>query len=135
MIHLVLISFVKICVHVVKHRQGSKSHRAMNFTRGDPKTLRLELSTFKNLLQAQCNVEGPLTFSKIATIEEKTKTIQDAVEETRKDLHSLSSDATRLKALATIRDTFGVPTTMALDATATQAFTDITNKCADKSRT
>lgn len=65
-VHLVMVSMVRICAHVVKYRQGGVRHRIKNqltsiFENNTP--LNEEMSEFRRLLQAQRDVEGTVTLS------------------------------------------------------------------------
>ncbi|PNS19328.1 hypothetical protein CAC42_2505 [Sphaceloma murrayae] len=80
-IHLVMVSFVKVCAQVVKHRQGSRLERVFKRTKsileGDTE-LGGEMAAFKRLLQQQRDVEGTLT---LTTVLETRRDIADVLEQ------------------------------------------------------
>ncbi|KAI1320310.1 hypothetical protein F5Y16DRAFT_417501 [Xylariaceae sp. FL0255] len=117
-IHLTLVSFVKICAHVVKYRQGRKGERLLQQVGAifdDDSGLAKEMEEFKRHLQAQRLVEGTATF--------KTTT------ETHDKVQSLFEEADRIKTLNKIRETLGVASTVRLDSRTTQTCTEIYRKC------
>ncbi|KAI0139513.1 hypothetical protein F4776DRAFT_592485 [Hypoxylon sp. NC0597] len=145
-IHLVMISFVKLCAHVVKYRQGRKRDR---FKRqfmsifDDDSGLSDEMTKFKQALQQQRDVEGTVTLAvvvetrqDVAMLLEQSivfgKTTEEThllVQETQKDVQSFKDDVDRSKTLIKIRDTLGVPTTVRLDTNTTQTCTNIYDRC------
>jgi hypothetical protein len=63
-IHLVMVSFVKVCAHVVKYRQGRKCDRFLQRVKSifeDDSGLGDEMGEFKRALQQQRDVEGTVT--------------------------------------------------------------------------
>jgi hypothetical protein len=147
-IQLVLISFVRICAHVVKYRQGRKRDRVWRQIKSifdDDSGLADEMSKFKQALQQQRDVEGTVTLAvvvkmqqNVAELLEKSvafdKTIAEthlAVQDTQKGVQALKDDADRIKTLIKIRDTLGVPSTVRLDSNTTQTCTSISNRCLD----
>ncbi|KAF4806539.1 hypothetical protein CGCSCA5_v014298 [Colletotrichum siamense] len=147
-IHLVLVSFVKICAHVVKYRQSRKRDRFWEQTKlilGENSGLSDEMAEFKGLLQGQRDVEGTVT---LAVVAETRKDMAVALEkivifgniaeathqmaqETQRGVQSLNDDSDRTKTLTKIRDILGVPLTVRLDTTTTQTCVDLANKCLD----
>ncbi|KAF4553620.1 Hypothetical protein D9617_6g093510 [Elsinoe fawcettii] len=80
-IHSVMVSFVKVCAQVVKHRQGSRLERVFKRTKsileGDTE-LGGEMAAFKRLLQQQRDVEGTLT---LTTVLDTRRDIADVLEQ------------------------------------------------------
>ncbi|KAI8182977.1 hypothetical protein KHU50_002262 [Colletotrichum sp. SAR 10_65] len=147
-IHLVLVSFVKICAHVVKYRQSRKRDRFWEQTKlilGENSGLSDEMAEFKGLLQAQRDVEGTVTLAvvaetrkdmavaleKIVVFGKITEETHQTVQETQRGVQSLNDDSDRTKTLTKIRDILGVPLTVHLDTTTTQTCVDLANKCLD----
>lgn len=147
-IHMVLASFVKLCAHVVKFRQGGKRGRlserlkvvfAMNTDLDD------ELSEFKDLLQGQKDVEGTVTLKEVmetkkdlehlsmtvVTFGKITEEILQVTQETQKGVRSLNDDSERTKELTKIRETLSIAPTVHLDTTTTQTCTDLASKCSE----
>ncbi|KAI8240148.1 hypothetical protein K4K55_001056 [Colletotrichum sp. SAR 10_96] len=147
-IHLVLVSFVKICAHVIKYRQSRKRDRFWEQTKlilGENSGLSDEMAEFMGLLQGQRDVEGTVTLAVVAetrkdmavalekivvfgNIAEET---HQTVQETQRGVQSLNDDSDRTKTLTKIRDILGVPLTVHLDTTTTQTCVDLANKCLD----
>ncbi|KAL1610747.1 hypothetical protein SLS60_002417 [Paraconiothyrium brasiliense] len=145
-IHMVLVSFVKICAHVVKYRQGRKRDHfrekfkvvfAMNTDLKD------ELSEFKRLVQAQREVEGTVT---LAVLMETQRDLEDlimkfvvfgriveethqVVQETQKGVKSLTEDSDRTRELNKIRDTLQISSTVLLDTTTTRTCSRLASQC------
>lgn len=149
-IHLVLVSFVKICAHVVKYRQGRKRDRFWEQTKvilGENSDLDDEMKEFKRLLQGQRDVEGTVTlavvletkkdlaeaYEKIIIFGKISEETQKVVQETQKGVQSLNDDSDRTKTLTKIRNTLDVPSTVHLDTTTTQTRIDLCAKCLDNS--
>ncbi|KAI8254190.1 hypothetical protein K4K58_006528 [Colletotrichum sp. SAR11_239] len=147
-IHLVLVSFVKICAHVVKYRQSRKRDRFWEQTKlilGENSGLSDEMAEFKGLLQGQRDVEGTVTLAvvaetrkdmavaleKIVVFGKITEETHQTVQETQRGVQSLNDDSDRTKTLTKIRDILGVPLTVHLDTTTTQTCIDLANKCLD----
>ena len=147
-IHLVLVSFVKVCAHVVKYRQGRKLHRFMKQFKSvfdDDSGLTDEMAEFKRALQGQRDVEGTVTLAVVSEsrqdiamlLEEfivfgkNTEQTQQVVQETHKGVQALKDDSDRTKTLVKIRDILGVPSTVRLDTNTTQTCTNISDRCLD----
>ncbi|EQB52262.1 NACHT and TPR domain-containing protein [Colletotrichum gloeosporioides Cg-14] len=145
-IHLVLVSFVKICAHVVKYRQSRKRDRFWEQTKfvfGENSALNDEMTEFKGLLHSQRDVEGTVTLAvvaetrkdmavaleKIVVFGKIAEETHQTVQETQKGVQSLNDDSDRTKTLTKIRDILGVPLTVHLDTTTTQTCVDLANKC------
>ncbi|KAF5509560.1 hypothetical protein CGCF413_v002576 [Colletotrichum fructicola] len=147
-IHLVLVSFVKICAHVVKYRQSRKRDRFWEQTKlilGENSGLSDEMAEFKGLLQGQRDVEGTVTLAvvaetrkdiavaleKIVVFGKIAEETHQTVQETQRGVQSLNDDSDRTKTLTKIRDILGVLLTVHLDTTTTQTCVDLANKCLD----
>ncbi|KAI8262200.1 hypothetical protein K4K53_012378 [Colletotrichum sp. SAR 10_77] len=147
-IHLVLVSFVKICAHVVKYRQSRKRDRFWEQTKlilGENSALNDEMAEFKGLLQGQRDVEGTVTLAVVAETRKDmavalekivifgniAEATHQMVQETQRGVQSLNDDSDRTKTLTKIRDILGVPLTVRLDTTTTQTCVDLANKCLD----
>ncbi|KAL7914155.1 hypothetical protein GGI35DRAFT_490457 [Trichoderma velutinum] len=145
-IHLVLVSFVKVCAYVVKYRQGRKRDRFLKQFKSvfdDDSGLADQMAEFRNALQQQRDVEGTVTLAvvvetkqDIALLLEQSivfgKTVQEthqAVQETQKGVQALKDDVDRMRTLIKIRDTLGVPSTVRLDTNTTQTCNDIVDRC------
>ncbi|KAK2739652.1 neutral amino acid permease [Colletotrichum kahawae] len=147
-IHLVLVSFVKICAHVVKYRQSRKRDRFWEQTKfifGENSALNDEMTEFKGLLQGQRDFEGTVTLAVVAETRKNmaialeqivvfgriAEETHQTVQETQRGVQSLNDDSGRTKTLTKIRDILGVPLTVHLDTTTTQTCVDLANKCLD----
>ncbi|KAI1411841.1 hypothetical protein F5Y13DRAFT_200538 [Hypoxylon sp. FL1857] len=145
-IHVVMISFVKLCAHVVKYRQGRKRDRLLRQFKSifdDDSGLGDEMAKFKQALQQQRDVEGTVTLAVVAETQQDVailleqsvifgKTTEEThllVQETQKDVQSFKEDADRSRTLIKIRDTLGVPATVRLDTNTTQTCTNIYDRC------
>ncbi|KAI1376576.1 hypothetical protein F4677DRAFT_418942 [Hypoxylon crocopeplum] len=145
-IHLVMISFVKLCAHVVKYRQGRRRDRLLRQIKSifdEDSGLGDEMAEFKRALQQQRDVEGTVTLAVVAETQhdvailleqsivfgKTTEETHQLVQETQKDVQSFKDDADRSKTLIKIRDTLGVPATVRLDANTTQTCTNIYDRC------
>ncbi|KAI0835757.1 hypothetical protein F5Y06DRAFT_118345 [Hypoxylon sp. FL0890] len=145
-IHLVMISFVKLCAHVVKYRQGRKRNRLARQIKSifdDDSGLGDEMATFKQVLQQQRDVEGTVTLAVVVETQQDlamlleqsivfgktTEETHQLVQETQKDVQSFKQDADRSKTLIKIRDTLGVPATVRLDTNTTQTCTNYYDRC------
>lgn len=138
-IHLVMVSIVKICAHVVKYRQGRKRDRfkkqvASILDNNTP--LSAEMDEFNKLLEAQRGVEGTValsvlveTHSGVVQLLESFAVFSKAAEETTQGVQALKDDNDRTKTLKKIRDTLQVPSIVHLDTRSTQTCTDIAIKC------
>ncbi|KXH50948.1 hypothetical protein CSAL01_04813 [Colletotrichum salicis] len=124
-INLVLIRFVEVCAHVVKHRQGRRRDRVFQRVKSifDSDTdLAGAMAAFKGAMQGQRDVEGTVTLAVVVET-------QRAAQETHKGVQSLTDDADRTKTLTKIRDNLGVLSTVRLDTNTTQTVTTISDKC------
>ncbi|KAH0432134.1 NACHT and TPR domain-containing protein [Colletotrichum camelliae] len=123
-IHLVLVSFVKICAHVVKYRQSRKRDRFWEQTKfifGENSALNDEMTEFKGLLQGQRDVEGTVTLAvdaetrkdmaialeQIVVFGRIAEETHQTVQETQRGVQSLNDDSGRTKTLTKIRDILG----------------------------
>ncbi|KAJ6534644.1 hypothetical protein DFH09DRAFT_1325264 [Mycena vulgaris] len=148
-IHQVMVSFVKLCAHVVKYRQGHKRGRLLRQIKSifdDDSGLADEMDKFKRALQQQRDVEGTITLAVVVETRQEfagllersivfgktTEETHRAVQEMQKGVQSLNEDADRIKTLIKIRDTLGVPSTVRLDTKTTQTCTSLANKCSDR---
>ncbi|KAI1748022.1 hypothetical protein F4782DRAFT_389992 [Xylaria castorea] len=140
-IHLVMVSFVKICAHVIQYRQGRKRDRFWQQAKSvfeDDSGLANQMAEFKQALQQQRDVEGTMTLATvletrqdIALMFNKFIVFGKTTEETQRVVQSLYADADRHKSLQKIRDTLGVETIVQLDGKTTRTCTDIYRKCLD----
>ncbi|KAI0479393.1 hypothetical protein GGR56DRAFT_634769 [Xylariaceae sp. FL0804] len=140
-IHLVMVSFVKLCAHVVKYRQSRRRDRGLEKVKSvfnHDTDLSQEMAKFKAALQQQRDVEGTITLAvvvetrqDIAELLERFIVFGEATEETQKGVQSLKADADRIKALINIRDTLGVPSTVRLDSRTTQTCSNILKDSVD----
>ncbi|RFU74301.1 hypothetical protein TARUN_7928 [Trichoderma arundinaceum] len=147
-IHLVLVSFVKVCAYVVKYRQGRKRDRFLQQVKSifdDDSGLADQMAEFRQALQQQRDVEGTVTLAVVVETQKDVallleqfivfgKTAEEthqAVQETQKGVQGLKDDADRIKTLIKIRDTLGVPSTVRLETNTTQTCTDIAGRCLD----
>ncbi|KAI1089944.1 hypothetical protein F5B19DRAFT_351940 [Rostrohypoxylon terebratum] len=145
-IHLVMISFVKLCGHVVKYRQGRKRDRLLRQIKSifdEDSGLGAELAEFKRLLQQQRDVEGTVTLAvvvetrqDVAILLERSaifgKTVDEThkmVQETQNDVQSFKDDVDRSRTLTKIRDALGIWPTVRLDTNTTQTCTNIYDRC------
>ncbi|KAI0444998.1 hypothetical protein F4803DRAFT_560482 [Xylaria telfairii] len=147
-IHLVIVSFVKICAHVITYRQGRKRDRIFQQVKSifnDDSGLADSMAEFKRALQQQRDVEGTITLSLVVETRADLKTMlenlivfaktteetRQVVQETQKGVQSLSAEAARIKTLIKIRNTLNVPSTVRLDTKTTRTCSDIHRKCLD----
>ncbi|KAJ7764439.1 hypothetical protein B0H14DRAFT_371048 [Mycena olivaceomarginata] len=147
-IHQVMVSFVKLCAHVVKYRQGRKRDRLLRQIKSifdDDSGLADEMDKFKRALQQQRDVEGTITLAVVVEMRQDlagllegfivfgktTEETRRVVQEVQKGVQSLNADADRSKMLIKIRDTLGVPSTVRLDTKTTQMCTSLASKCSD----
>ncbi|KAK3360591.1 hypothetical protein B0T25DRAFT_578485 [Lasiosphaeria hispida] len=145
-IHLVMVSFVKLCAHVVKYRQGGKWERFVQRTKSifdDDSGLSSEMAEFRRVLQQQRDVEGTVTLAVVVetrqdlallleqaiALGKATEETNQMVLETQKGVLALKDDADRIKTLVKIRDALGVPPTVRLDTVTTQTCTNIYDRC------
>ncbi|KAI1454745.1 hypothetical protein F4805DRAFT_302712 [Annulohypoxylon moriforme] len=145
-IHLVMTSFVRLCAHVVKYRQGRKRDRFLQQVKSifdDDSGLSGEMANFKKALQQQRDVEGTVTLATVAKTNQNvavlleqhavtgktTEETHQLVKDTQKDVQSFRDDTDRVKRLIKIRDTLGVWATVRLDTSTTQTCTDIYERC------
>ncbi|KAI1127599.1 hypothetical protein F5Y10DRAFT_192382 [Nemania abortiva] len=138
----VMISFVKLCAHVVKYKQGRKRDRfkqkAKKSILDDDSGLAGEMAEFELAVQQTHDIEGTITLATVIDSRQDIKIILErcvsfgkTAEETQKGVQSLSADADRIKTLVKIRDTLNVMPTVLLDTKTTQTCTDIYRKCLD----
>ncbi|KAI1384920.1 uncharacterized protein F4822DRAFT_416709 [Hypoxylon trugodes] len=135
-IHLVMISFVKICAHVVKYRQGSRRVRLLHQIKSvfdDDSGLADELNEFKRVLQQQRDVEGTITLAVVVEQKHEFASFLDIFTDFKKTtedgVRALNADADRTKTLAKIRDTLSVTSKVRLDTNTTQTCVDIHERC------
>jgi hypothetical protein len=145
-IHLVMVSFVRLCAHVVKYRQGGKWERFVQRTRSifeDDSGLSSEMAVFKRVLQQQRDVEGTVTLAVVIesrqdlaqllehtiTLGKTTEETNQTVLETQKGVQALKDESDRAKTLGKIRDAFGLPPTVRFDTITTQTCTSIYDRC------
>ncbi|KAJ7292752.1 hypothetical protein C8J57DRAFT_1043303 [Mycena rebaudengoi] len=147
-IHQVMVSFVKLCAHVVKYRQGRRRDRLLRQIKSifdDDSGLADEMDKFKQALQQQRDVEGTITLAVVVetrqdiagvlegfivfgkTLEETLRTAQ----ETQKGVQSLNEDNDRMKTLNKIREALGVASRVQLDTKTTQTCTSLASKCSE----
>ncbi|KAJ8122639.1 hypothetical protein O1611_g9793 [Lasiodiplodia mahajangana] len=138
----VMISFVKLCAHVVKYKQGRKRDRfkqkAKKSILDDDSGLAGEMAEFELAVQQTHDIEGTITLATVIDSRQDIKIILErcisfgkVAEETQKGVQSLSADADRIKILVKIRDTLNVLPTVLLDTKTTQTCSDIYHKCLD----
>ncbi|XDG03489.1 hypothetical protein ABKA04_003104 [Annulohypoxylon sp. FPYF3050] len=145
-IHLVMISFVKLCAHVVKYRQGRKRDRLLRQIKSifdEDSGLGDELAEFKRVLQQQRDVEGTVTLAVVVETQQDVallleqsvvfgKTVDEThkiVQETQNDVQSFKDDVDRSRTLIKIRDALGIWATVRLDTNTTQTCTNICDRC------
>ncbi|KAI0116512.1 hypothetical protein GGR51DRAFT_320612 [Nemania sp. FL0031] len=138
----VMISFVKLCAHVVKYKQGRKrdrfKHKAKKSILDDDSGLAGEMAEFELAVQQTHDIEGTITLAAVIDSRQDIKIILErcisfgkVAEETQKGVQSLGADADRIKTLVKIRDTLNVLPTVLLDTKTTQTCSDIYRKCLD----
>ncbi|KAI1328034.1 hypothetical protein F5Y16DRAFT_164087 [Xylariaceae sp. FL0255] len=116
-IQKVMVSFVKLCAHVVQYGQGGKRNRIgqqLTSIFDDKAGFQSEMDRFKLALQQQRDVEGTVTLATTIKVQEDSQVIRKAVEGNR--------------TLSKIRDALHVPSTVHLDTRTTQTCTDIFKK-------
>ncbi|PTB50785.1 hypothetical protein M431DRAFT_523482 [Trichoderma harzianum CBS 226.95] len=145
-IHLVLVSFVKVCAYVVKYRQGRKRDRFLKQFKSvfdDDSGLADQMAEFRSALQQQRDVEGTVTLAVVVETKQDIALLLEqsivfgnivqethqAVQETQKGVQALRDDVDRMRTLIKIRDTLGVPSTVRLDTNTTQTCNDIADRC------
>ncbi|KAI1172030.1 hypothetical protein F4777DRAFT_23270 [Nemania sp. FL0916] len=146
-IHVVMVSFVNVCAHVINYNQGRKRDRfAQKFRKSvfdEDSGLSDAMAEFKTALQQQRDVEGTVSLSLIVETREDVRKILEnqadtnkiaqetyqAVQETQEGVLSLMSNAERTNTLIKIRNTLGVPSTVHLDTKTTQTCTDLYRSC------
>ncbi|XXH00877.1 hypothetical protein Hte_007228 [Hypoxylon texense] len=145
-IHLVMVSIVKLCAHVVKYRQGRRRDRLLKKIKSifdEDSGLSAEMAEFKRAVQQQRDVEGTVMLAlvvdtramlleKFIVFAKTTEETHQLVQETQKDVQGFRDDADRSKTLIKIRDTLGVPATVRLDANTTQTCTNIYERCLNR---
>ena len=131
----VMESFVKLCAHVVKYRQGTRWYRFKgNFKsvfEGDVE-LNEEISKFEQALQRTQSIEGTITLAMVEQARDGTMQVLEnlivfskSFEETQKQWQTYKVDSDRRKSLEKIRDNLDVPPTVLLDTRSTQTCTNI----------
>lgn len=147
-IHLVMVSFVRLCAHVVKYRQGGKWERFVQRTKSifeDDSGLSSEMAVFKRVLRQQRDVEGTVTLAVVVetrqdlalvlenaiNIGKTTEETNQTVLETQKSVQNLKDDAGRLKTLGKIREALDLPLAVRFDILSTQTCINIHKKCLD----
>jgi len=132
-IHLVMVSFVKICAHVVKYRQGRRRDRFLRQIKSifdEDSGLGDEMAEFKRVQQRQRDAEGTITLAVVVETRhdlamlleqsihfgKMTEETHEAVQETQKGVQALKDDADRVKTLIKIREALSVPATVRVDA-------------------
>ncbi|KAJ6475541.1 hypothetical protein C8R45DRAFT_1159682 [Mycena sanguinolenta] len=142
-IHQVMVSFVKLCAHVVKYRQDRKRDRFLRQIKSifdDNSGLTDEINKFRRALQQQRDVEGTITLAVVVETRQElvallersiafgktTEETHRAVQEMQKGLQSLNEDADRIRTLIKIRNTLGVP-----DSETMQTCTKLASECSD----
>ncbi|ROV93591.1 hypothetical protein VMCG_08093 [Cytospora schulzeri] len=138
-IHSVMVSFVRLCAHVVTYRQGRKRDRFRQKLKSifdEDSGLSKARDDFMQALQQQRDMEGTITLAvvietrhDIARLLERFIVFNKSAEETQKGVQSLKEDADRTKILGNIRDTLSVPWTVRLDTNTTQTCINIHSKC------
>ncbi|KAL7936390.1 hypothetical protein V8C35DRAFT_295371 [Trichoderma chlorosporum] len=138
-IHLVLVSFVKVCAYVVKYRQGRKRDRFIKQFKSifdDDSGLADQMAEFRRALQQQRDVEGTVTLAvvvetqqDVALLLEQSVVFGKTTQETHQAVQAIKDDVDRMRTLIKIRDTLGVPSTVRLDTNTTQTCNDIADKC------
>ncbi|KAH7320618.1 hypothetical protein B0I35DRAFT_390482 [Stachybotrys elegans] len=145
-IQAVMVSFVKLCAHVVRYRQSRKRDRfATQFKTifQDDSGLSDELAEFKKALQQQRDIEGTLTLAMVietrhdmavnlqnwAIINDRTEKTHQVVQETQKGVQAINDDSARVKKLGKIRDALGIPERMGLETSSTPECTTLANGC------
>lgn len=139
--HLVIVSFVKVCAHVITYRQGGKRLRVVHKVKAvfdDDSGLKNEMTEFRRLLQSQRDVEGTITLSvALETRQDMVKVLEsfavlsETAKDTRQAVQFLKEKADRDTTLRNIRDILGVPSTVHLDARTTETCNKIVEKCSD----
>ncbi|KAI0534357.1 hypothetical protein GGR58DRAFT_483176 [Xylaria digitata] len=138
-IHLVMISFVKLCAYVVKYHQGRKRDRIFQQIKSvfnDDSGLAAGMAEFKQALKKQRDVEGTITLSLVVETRTDLKTVLENMivfnkmtEETHQMVQCLKVDAKRDKTLIKIRDTLSPWSTVRLDTRTTQTCSEYYRKC------
>lgn len=138
-IRRVMVSFVKLCAHVVKYRQSSRLKRLRQDFKSifdEDSGLNDEMTKFEHALQQKGEIERTITLAQVVDTRKDMVQILEHVivfsktfEETQKQLQSFKDDTDRKKALEKIRDSLSVPSTVRLDTKSTQTCTNIAAKC------
>ncbi|KAJ6504135.1 hypothetical protein C8R47DRAFT_178200 [Mycena vitilis] len=144
-IHLVMVSFVKVCAHVVKYRQGSRTdrlHQQFKFVLRDDSGLAKEMEKFRQALQQQRDLEGTVTLSVVVDTQagmvqtlEKLVVIGKTTEDTHQRVRAFTDKADRTETLNKIRNALSLPETLSLDANTTSMCTAVSEKCLDNTGT
>jgi hypothetical protein len=144
-IHLVLVSFFKLCAYVKRYRQGGRRERLksrINSIVEDGSGLDAKLTEFKRVLQQERDVQETLTHATVVETNQKfvsfaktgevthqvVQETQHVAQETQKGVQALKDDAGRTKTLMKIRDTLDIPQTVVLEGKATQTCTNIADR-------
>ena len=147
-IHLVLVSFVKVCAHVVKYRQGGKKQRFFQKIKSimdDDKGLVGEMDEFKRVLQQQRDIEGTITLrvamesqldivkvlDKITAIGETTEEFTHFVQQTQQGVQTMKDDSERIKVLTKARNNLDLGEQMSLDGNTTEFVTKLARTVAN----
>ncbi|KAK7717935.1 hypothetical protein SLS63_010585 [Diaporthe eres] len=120
-IRKVMVSFVKLCAHVVKYRQGSRWRRLRQDFKSifdEDSGLKEEMTKFEDALQQKRDVERTITLAQVVdTRKDMVQFLEQFIvfnktfEDTQKRLQSVKDDTDRKKALENIRDSLSVPST------------------------
>ncbi|KAJ7619348.1 hypothetical protein FB45DRAFT_755212 [Roridomyces roridus] len=146
-IHSVLVSFVKICAHVVRCRQGGRVSRLVKkITVAVFKIdsgLEAERTEFRRVVQQQRDVESTVTLKEIVgtrrqvallgqdlrSLSQTSVDTHQDVQDTKNDVKALKDDADRIRTLTKIRDALSIPETVRFDSKTTQQCTTICKQC------
>ncbi|KAJ7678121.1 hypothetical protein DFH06DRAFT_1291418 [Mycena polygramma] len=144
-IHLVMVSFIKVCAHVVKYRQGSRAdrlHQQFKFVLRDDSGLGKEMENFRHALQQQRDLEGTVMLSVVVDTQagmvqtlEKLVVIGKTTEDTHQRVRAFTDKADRTETLNKIRNALSLPETLSLDANTTSMCTAVSEKCLDNTGT
>lgn len=132
-IQKVMVSFVKLCAHVVKYHQGSKGLRILQQVRSifdDDAGLAAERKVFQDALKRQHDVEGTLTLAAVS------KMLQDVLDlragqlvfckiadDTHQAVSALKENTDTMQRLIQIREALDVTPMVRLDSKTTQICT------------
>ncbi|KAK6836019.1 hypothetical protein PG987_006514 [Apiospora arundinis] len=148
-IHLVMVSFVTICAHVVNYQQGGSwgrlKHKTKRAILNDDSGLKAEMSNLESLVQQERDVRGTVVLEEVITSRKAICQVLEQASETGQriqDMHGkvnrLDEDATerreekdKMKKLTNIKETLNVRGVVQLDTNTTQTCTNIYNKRLD----